>query len=196
MHGHARAAILGGMLPRGCSPSVGRLAVASAVASARAEVARRQAVALRGSDLTLFSPRLPHLFPRKVLARLLTSTYAAAMGVDEEEAHERLLQALAAPGLAEDLQRGISAALERKRGPRTPDDKLLDKVSRGIEKHGGHTKAAEATPAVSAVLVRLNLELGLAPEPMRATLATPRGAAALEEGLAALGAHLVKELLR
>ncbi len=48
--------------------------------------------------MTLFSPRVPHLFPKKVLARLLAPTYAAGMSVDEEEAHERLLQALdAAP---------------------------------------------------------------------------------------------------
>ena len=57
-------------------------------------------------------------------------------------------------------------------------------------------KPAEATPAISAALVRLDLEIGLAPEAMRATLATPRGSALLEEGLRALGAHLVKDLLR
>jgi hypothetical protein len=146
--------------------------------------------------VTTFSPRVPHLFPKKTLARVLTPTYAAAMSVDDEEAHERLLQALDARGVVEDLQRGIGAALEAKRGPRTPEDKLLDKLSAGIEKRSGLVKAAEATPAVSAVLVLLNLELGLAPEPMRATLATPRGAAALEEGLKALGSHVVKELLK
>jgi hypothetical protein len=147
-------------------------------------------------SLTPFSPRIPHLFPRKTLARLLTPTYAAGMSVDEEEAHERLLQALDAPGVVEDLHRGISAALARKQGPRTPADKLLDRVSKAIDRHGGHVRPAESSAGVAAVLVRLNLELGLAPEPMRATLATPRGAAALEEGLATLGAHLVKELLR
>ncbi len=146
--------------------------------------------------MTLFSPRVPHLFPKKVLARLLTPTYAAGMSVDEEEAHERLLQALDAPGVIEDLQRGISTALERKQGPRTPADKILDKLSAGIAKRGGNVRAAPASPGIAAVLVRLNLEIGLAPEPMRATLATPRGAAVLEEGLAALGAHLVKELMR
>ncbi len=146
--------------------------------------------------MTLFSPRIPHLFPRKTLARIVAPTYAAGMDVDEEEAHERLLQALEAPGVVEDLQRGISAALERKQGLRTPADKLLDKLSAGIAKRGGNVRAAEATPAIAAVLVRLNLEIGLAPEPLRATLQTPRGAAALNDGLAALGAHLVKELLR
>jgi hypothetical protein len=57
-------------------------------------------------------------------------------------------------------------------------------------------KAAESTAAVSAVLVRLDLEIGLAPEPMRATLATPKARALLDAGLRELGAHIVKELLR
>lgn len=146
--------------------------------------------------MTLFSPRIPHLFPKKTLARLLSPTYAAGMNVDEEEAHERLVQALDVPAVVEDLQRGISAALERKQGPRTSADKILDKLSAGVAKRGGNVRAATSTPGIAAVLVRVNLEIGLAPEPMRATLATPRGAAALEEGLEALGAHLVKELTR
>jgi hypothetical protein len=146
--------------------------------------------------VTLFSPRVPHLFPKKALARLVAPTYAAGMNVEEEDAHERLLQALEVPGLVEDLHRGISAALEQKQGPRTPADKLLDKLSTRIAKRGGNVRAAASTPAIAAVLVRINLEIGYAPEPMRATLATPRGAAALEEGLRALGAHLVKELTR
>lgn len=146
--------------------------------------------------MTYFSPRVPHLFPKKALARLVAPTYAAAMNVDDEEAHERLARAVEAPGVVDDLLRGISAALEEKQGPRTPADKLLDKISAGIAKRGGNVRAAPSTPGIAAVLVRINLEIGLAPEPMRATLATPRGAAALEEGLAALGAHLVKELTR
>jgi hypothetical protein len=52
------------------------------------------------------------------------------------------------------------------------------------------------TPALSAVLVRVNLELGLAPEPMRGTLATAQGRALLDAGLRALGAHLVRQLSR
>ena len=146
--------------------------------------------------MTLFSPRIPHLFPPKTLARVLTPTYAAGMSVDDDEAHERLLQALAVPAVVEGLQRGISAALAKEQGPRTPADKLLDRLSKGIERRGGHVRPAESSPGLAAVLVWLNLELGLAPEPMRATLATPRGAEALGAGLSALGAHLVKELLR
>jgi hypothetical protein len=143
-----------------------------------------------------FSPRVAHLFPARTLARLLTPTYASAMSVDDEEAHERLTQALRSAALVSDLQRGLARAVEERRGPRTREDKLLDSVSAGLEKRGGNVRAAPSTPGVAAVMVRVNLEIGLAPEPMRATLAEGRGAAVLEEGLLALGSQLVKDLLR
>lgn len=127
---------------------------------------------------------------------MLTPTYASAMLVDEDEAHDRLAEALRSAALVEDLQRAIRAALERKLGPRTRADELLDRISAGIGKRGGSLRSAPASPAVAAVMVRINVEVGLAPEPMRATLATPRGAAVLEAGFAELGAHLVKELTR
>jgi hypothetical protein len=145
--------------------------------------------------MSLFSPRLPHILPPKKLAQLLAPTYAAAVGVDEEEAFERLDRALEARGLADDLYRGLSRALADRQGPRTPADRLLDRLSAGLVARAGRVRAA-SSPGLPAVLVRVNLELGLAPEGMRAALASPRGAAALEEGLRGLGAHLVKELLR
>jgi hypothetical protein len=40
------------------------------------------------------------------------------------------------------------------------------------------------------------MEIGLAPESMRAALLGERGHALLEEGLRALGSHLARELLR
>jgi hypothetical protein len=143
-----------------------------------------------------FSPRVAHLFPARTLARLLTPSYAIAMRVDEDEAHERLAQALRSAALVSDLQRGIARAIEERRGPRTTEDKLLDAISAGLEKHGGNVRAAPSSPAVAGVMVRVNLEIGLAPEPMRATLAEGRGAAVLEEGLLAVGRQLVKDLLR
>jgi hypothetical protein len=144
----------------------------------------------------LISHRLPHLLPARTLARLLTSTYAAAANVDEDEAHDRLTQALRSATLVEQLQGGLSRALEERRGPRTSVDKLLDAISAGLTGRGGRVRALPSSPGVAAVVVRIDLELGLSPEPMRAMLATDRGAAALDAGLAALGAHVVKELLR
>lgn len=127
---------------------------------------------------------------------LLAPTYAKARGVDEEEAGERLGRALAVPAVLDDLYRGISEALAEARGPRTSADALVDKLSAGVAARRARAKPAAGTPAVSAVLVRLDLEIGLAPDAMRAMLATPKGSALLGEGLRALGAHLLKDLLR
>lgn len=146
--------------------------------------------------MTLFSRRLPHVVTRADLVRLVAPTYAAAMSVDDEEAHERLARALDRPGVADDLYAGLSAGLEAVKGARTTEDELMDKLSRRLQARGGKVKPAPDHPAISAVLVRINLELGLAPEPLRATLETPRGRAVLEQGLAGLGSHIVQALLK
>jgi hypothetical protein len=127
---------------------------------------------------------------------LLSPTYAKARAVDEEEAAERLGRALAGPGALDDLYRGLSEALADAKGPRTSEDALVDRISAGIAARRARARPAEGTPGIAAVLVRLDLEIGLAPEAMRATLATPKGRALLDAGLRELGAHLVKDLLR
>jgi hypothetical protein len=146
--------------------------------------------------MTLFSRRLPHVLTRADLARVVAPTYAAAMSVEEDEAHERVTRAVEAPGVAEDLYRGISDALARSKGPRTTEDAQLDKLSAAVVARRARVKPAPSSAAISAVLVRMNLDIGLAPEGMRTTLASEKGRAMLEEGLRALGAHLVKELLK
>ena len=146
--------------------------------------------------MSLFSRRLPHVLTRSDLVALLAPTYAKARDVDEDEARERLGQALAVPAALEDLYRGISEALADSRGPRTPEDALMDRLSAGVVARRARARPAPADAAVSAVLVRLDVECGLAGEPMRAMLATEKGRALLDQGLRAIGAHLVKELLR
>jgi hypothetical protein len=146
--------------------------------------------------VTYFSKRLPHVLSRKDLVLLLAPTYAAARGVDHDEAAERLGRALEVPAALEDFYRAISTALRDAQGPRTAEDALMDKLSAGLAARRARAKAAVATPAVSAALVRLDLEIGLVPEQLRATLATERGRALLDEGLRALGAHVVRDLLR
>ncbi len=146
--------------------------------------------------MAYFSRRLPAVLPRKDLVALLAPTYQAARGVDHEEASERLDRALSAPAALDDLYRGISEALREAQGPRTDEDALMDRLSAGVQARRFRAKAAAGTPAISAALVRLDLEIGIAPESMRDTLASGRGRALLEEGMRALGAHLVKELLR
>lgn len=146
--------------------------------------------------MALFSRRLPHVVTIPDLAILLTPTYAEAMSVEDEEAHERLVRALSRTRVADDLYAGLSEALEAVQGERTPEDALMDKLSKGIQKRRSRVKAAPGTPGLAAVLVRINLEIGLAPEQMRATLDTDKGRAVLAAGLRDLGAHLVKELLK
>jgi hypothetical protein len=140
--------------------------------------------------------RLTHVVTRADLAVAIAATYAEALSVDEDEAHERVARALERPDVLAGVYRGLAAALEEARGPRTTEDALLDKLSKGVQARRGRVKAAPSSPALSAVLVRLNVELGLAPEQMRATLESDKGRALLEAGLLALGKHLVKELLR
>ena len=143
-----------------------------------------------------FSPRLAHVVTRGDLVALLAPTYARARAVDEEEARDRLTQALAVPAAVDDLYRGLSEALAEGKGPRTQVDAVVDRMSANIASRRARARAAEGTPAVSAVLVRLDLEIGLAPESMRDTLASARGSALLEQGLREVGEFLAKELLR
>lgn len=143
-----------------------------------------------------YARRLPHVVTRADLAIALTSTYATARGLDDEEAAERISQALAIRGVLDELYAALTAALREAQGPRTDADALLDRLSAGVQARRGKVKPAPDTPGVSAVLIRIDLEIGVAPEQMRATLSSPRGRAVLEEGMAALGRHLVKELLK
>jgi hypothetical protein len=143
-----------------------------------------------------FSRRLPHVLPPKELALLLAPTYARARGVDDGEALERLGRALAVPAALDAVYRGISAALADAKGPRTAEDTFMDRISAHVSGRRVRVTAAEVTPTLSAALIRLDLEIGLAPESMRETLASPRGSALLDAGLRELGSHVVKGLLR
>ena len=144
----------------------------------------------------MFSRRLPHVVTRKDLALLLSPTYAASAEVEFEEAHERMERAVAGPRVLEQLYAGLSAALEGRKGPRTSEDELMDALSTGVQKRRSRVKPAPPGPGISAVMVLLNLELGYAPEMMRGALENPKGKALLDEGLRALGTHLLKELIK
>jgi len=133
---------------------------------------------------------------RKDLALLLSPTYAASAEVDFEEAHERMERAVASARVLEQLYDGLSAALEGRKGPRTSEDELIDALSAGVQKRRSRVKPAPPGPGISAVMVLLNLELGYAPEMMRGALENPKGRALLDEGLRALGTHLLKELIK
>jgi hypothetical protein len=146
--------------------------------------------------MAYFSRRLPGVLTRADLVRLLAPTYAKARDVEEEEAAERLGRALAVPSALDEVYRGLSAALADMKGPRTSEDALMDRLSAAVPARRARAKPAPDTPGISAVLVRLDVEIGLAAEQMRATLESPRGRHLLDAGLLELGRHLVKDLLR
>ena len=132
---------------------------------------------------------------RKDLALLLAPTYAASAEVDFEEAYERMERAVGSSRVLEQLYAGLSAALEGRKG-RTSEDELMDALSAGVQKRRSRVKPAPPGPGISALMVLLNLELGYAPEMMRGALENPKGKALLDEGLRALGTHLLKELIK
>jgi hypothetical protein len=146
--------------------------------------------------MAYFSRRLTGVLTRADLVRLVAPTYAKARDVDDEEAAERLGRALAVPSVLDDVYRGISGALADMKGPRTHEDALMDRISAAVPERRARAKPAPGTPGISAVLVRIDLEIGLVSEGMRATLDTPRGRQLLEGGLLELGKHVVKDLLR
>ena len=143
-----------------------------------------------------FPRRLPHIVTRADWATLLTSTYAEAQSVDDDEAHDRLTRALGSPALLDDLYEALSKALTAQQGPRTTEDELLDKLSAAVQKRRGRVRAATVTTELAAALVWVNLEIGVAPEALRDTLSGPKGSALLKTGLGQLGAHVVKELIK
>jgi hypothetical protein len=145
---------------------------------------------------TPIDKRLLHVVTKGNLATILAPTYASAQSVDEEEAHGRLTEALEDPQLRADLYAALIAAVTAKVGPGGDGDAVLDKLSKGIAKRATRVKAAPASGAVAAVMVRINLLLELAPVSMRAALETDKGKAVVASGFAELAKHLVEELLR
>lgn len=146
--------------------------------------------------MSIFSPRLPHVLPPADMAQALLDTYTDALGVDDEEALDRLGRAFDRPELLDGFYRAISAALVATQGLKASSDAVIDKLRKGVQKRQGRVKAVADHPAVAAVLVWINLEAGVAPEKMREALQTDKGRRLIEDGLSRLGAHLAAELLK
>ena len=140
--------------------------------------------------------RIPHVFPRSELAWLLAPTYADSLAVDEDIAVERLGRALANPEVLAGLHAALAAAMEDTRGPRTDSEAQVDRISKRLQTRRSRVKPAVSTPAVSAVMIWLNLAIGMAPESMRDTLGSGKGAAMLAAGLREVAVSIVKDLSR
>ncbi len=143
-----------------------------------------------------YPKRLAHIVTRADWATLLTAIYADAQSVDDDEAHDRLTRALASNELLDELYTGLFVAVSAKQGPRTTEDALLDKLSGAIQKRRGRVKATNVSPSLAAALVRIDLEIGVAPDAMRDALLGPKGAPLLAAGFKELSNHLANELLK
>jgi hypothetical protein len=140
--------------------------------------------------------RLPHVLTRNDWPHLLAKTYAAAHSIDDDIAQERLERAIQGEALLKLLYAGLARALAEAKGPRTTEDQLIDKLSTGVETRRAKVRTLRASPAVSAALVRIDVEIGHAAEMMRDALANPKGAALMEQGFAEIGVFLLKELVK
>lgn len=146
--------------------------------------------------MAIFSRRLTHVVTRKDLALVVAPTYAKAARVDFDEAHERMQRAVENPRVLERLYQGLSDALFAFQGARTTEDELIDKLSAGMQARRARVQGAELSSALSAAMVMIDIELGYSPEMMRDALQTPKGKKLLEDGLKALGLHLLKQLIK
>ena len=156
--------------------AAGRRAVAGIALPRRRKVATREFLVFNQELATLLKAGMPLVQSLDILRRRITNPIFK--------------------GVLDDVYAGLSAALAEAKGPRTSDDDLIDKLSVGVQARARRVRPADLTPAVSAVLVLFNLEVGEAPEMMRATLQSEKGRALLQEGLRSIGRHLVKELIR
>jgi hypothetical protein len=140
--------------------------------------------------------RLRHAMPPRTLATALAGTYGKARRIDDELAEERLERALGSQTLADEIYAAIRAAVEAKKGPRTDIDALLDRFVTAVPERLYRVKPVEATPEVTAFIVRVDLEVGDAHESMRGALDTPKGRELGSKGLATVIGSLVGDILR
>jgi len=144
--------------------------------------------------MSLFSPRLPHVLTIADLTDLMTPTYARENGVSDELSHERMARILKNKGFADRIYEAISTALSAVKEPKT-EDAIVDALAKAVAKRRNKVSAVSPSSGLSAVTVSFNIQLDLAPLSLRDTLESERGRKLLDQGFAALGKHLVRELL-
>lgn len=142
-----------------------------------------------------YPPRLAHLATRAVVVAKLMPTYARAHNIDEEEASQRLSTALAGrllPALLESTWTALRGSAKR-----LTDDGLLEKVATTLgERPLRPGRPAPASPAWSAFLILMDLEVGTASDAARRVMETDEGRRRGDEGLAEAGRFLAAELTR
>lgn len=142
-----------------------------------------------------YPPRLAHLATRAVVVAKLMPTYARAHNIDEEEASQRLATALAGRMLPALLDAAWDAM--RGKSKRLTDDGLLEKVAATLsERPLRPGRVAELSPAWSAFLILVDLEVGTAGDAARRVMESDEGRRRGDAGLAEAGRFLAAELTR
>ncbi len=142
-----------------------------------------------------FPPRLAHLATRPVVVAKLVPTYSRAHHLDEEEAAQRLSQALRGRLLPSLLEEAWTAM--RGKSKRLDDEGLLEKVATTLRDRPQRPgRVVEVTAGWSAFLVLADLEAGTASEAARRVMESPEGRQRAQEGLVEVGRFLAAELTR
>jgi hypothetical protein len=142
-----------------------------------------------------YPPRLAHLATRPVVVAKLVPTYSRAHHLDEEEAAQRLSQALSGRLLSSLLEEAWVAM--RGKSKRLDDEGLLEKVATTLRDRPQRPgRVVEVTSAWSAFLVLADLEAGTASEAARRVMESPEGRQRAQEGLVEVGRFLAAELTR
>ena len=142
-----------------------------------------------------YPPRLAHLATRAVVVAKLVPTYAAAHGLDDEEARTRLDASLSG-SLLEDLLAATWMALLGGT-KRLEEEGLLEKVAKSLKDRPLRPgRTVETTASWSAFLVLADLSAGTASEAARRLMETDAGQTRARAGLMEVGAFLARELTR
>lgn len=142
-----------------------------------------------------YPPRLSHLATRAVLVAKLRPSFAAAHTLSDEEAAERLGQALSGPFWAELLSAAWSEMKVLK--PRLSEGELLDRVAQTLAQRPlrpGRKVALNA--AWSAFFVLADLRANVVSDAARRVMESAQGSKMAQAGLTEAGRYLAGELLR
>lgn len=141
-----------------------------------------------------FPPRLSHLATQRIVVAKLVPTFSAAHMIDENEAHERLMSALKGPLLNQLLDETWAAIVASAKSP--DEEKLLDKVAKGLSNPYRAGKPLEPTPGWSAFMVLVDIEAGTATDAARRLLESDEGRRRAQAGVREVGAYVAKEITR
>ena len=144
---------------------------------------------------TGYPPRLSHLATRAVLVAKLRPAFAAAHTISDEEATERLGQALSTSLLSE-LLSAVWAAMKRLK-PRLSEGELLDRVAQTLAQRPLRPgRKVAVNPAWSAFFILADIRANAASDAARRVMESEQGGKMADLGLAEAGTYVAGELLR